>query len=226
MVRVLVVVEGQTERAVLQVLLAPYLGTRGISLNPRILGKPGHKGGARHFDAPSREITALVKQERESFVTTFFDYYAMPLSWPGVKESKGSPRRNIPQIVEHALHEAIKSKLGDSFNPARFIPYVQMYELEALLFSNPRTMAEVFEESKLEEVFREIVSECGGCEQIDDSPATAPSKRIEKHFASYHKGSGINAHAPIIVRRIGIASIRKSCPHFDAWVARLECLAS
>ncbi|HHB90288.1 MAG TPA: DUF4276 family protein [Anaerolineae bacterium] len=29
-------------------------------------------------------------------------------------------------------------------------------------------------------------------------------------------------HGPMIIKRIGLASIRERCPHFDAWVTMLE----
>lgn len=109
---------------------------------------------------------------------------------------------------------------SDSSN--RFLPYVQMHELEALLFSNPKIMAGVFERLDLASSFTEIVRQCGECEEIDDHPETAPSRRIVKLFPGYQKGSGLNAHAPIIAKRIGLDAIRKACPHFSSWLLRLE----
>ena len=62
--RVLTVVEGFTERAIVEQTLAPYLGARGLSLHAKVIGKPGHKGGVRSFEAVRKEILALLKQER------------------------------------------------------------------------------------------------------------------------------------------------------------------
>ena len=45
MKRVLVLVEGSTEQAIFTQVFAPDLGIKGVSLNPRIVGKVGHKGG-------------------------------------------------------------------------------------------------------------------------------------------------------------------------------------
>jgi hypothetical protein len=84
-------------------------------------------------------------------------------------------------------------------------------------------MAEVLGNPALEKAFQAIVEAVGGCELIDDCAETAPSKRIA-HHASYRKGSGMNAQAPIIVQRIGIDKVREKCPHFHEWVGRLETL--
>ena len=54
----------------------------------------------------------------------------------------------------------------------------------------------------------QFLDECGECEEINDHEATAPSKRIERVFPAYRKGSGIRAHAPIIVKRVGVDRLR------------------
>ncbi len=66
-----------------------------------------------------------------------------------------------------------------------------MYELEALLFSGPKEMAETFANPKLQGIFEQIIHNCGGCEEINDDPQNAPSKRIQSHYPSYKKGPGI-----------------------------------
>jgi len=220
--RVLTVVEGPTERTIVEQTFAPYLGARGVSLHAKVIGKPGHKGGIRSFDAVRREILALLKQERASHVSTFFDYYGLPENWPGVQQAKGKKAMDMAAIVEIAMRDQVSAKMYSGDNPSRFIPYVQMHEVEALLFSDTKVMASVFERPDLERAFAGIVQECGECEAINDHEATAPSKRIEKLFPAYRKGSGVRAHAPIIVRRIGMDPLRKACPHFNEWIKRLE----
>jgi hypothetical protein len=222
--RVLMLVEGPTERGIIQQALAPYLGARGIYLSPKIVGKPGHKGGVREFKAVAKELRALALQEQDSTVTMLFDYYALPISWPGVRQSKGCPVERIPDIVEPKIHQAVIEEIGNDFDPQRFVPYVQMHEIEAWLFAGPDKMAAVFEQPHLEDSFREIVEECGGCEKINDHPETAPSKRIQQLYDGYRKGDGQRAHAPVIVSKIGIDDIRCACPHFNEWLTRLESL--
>ncbi|SRR6266567_2244567 len=220
--RVLTVVEGFTERTIVEQTFGPYLGARGLSVHAKVIGKPGHKGGIRNFEAVRKEILALLRQERSSHVSTFFDYYGLPQNWPGVQQAKGRKAREIAAIVEAAMRGSVHSKLDASHDPSRFVPYVQMHEVEALLFSDPKVMANVFERPDLEPQFTRILNECGECEEINDHEATAPSKRIEKVFPAYRKGSGTMAHAPIIVKRIGVDRLRQACPHFNEWIAALE----
>ena len=220
--RVLAVVEGFTERTIVEQTFAPYVGARGLSLHAKVIGKPGHKGGIRSFEAVRKEILALLRQERNSHVSTFFDYYGLPENWPGVREAKGKKAREIAAIVETAMRSEVQRKMDASDDPSRFVPYVQMHEVEALLCSDPKVMANVFERPDLEAPLIQVLDECGECEEIDDHEATAPSKRIEKLFPTYRKGSGIRAHAPLIVRRIGVDRLRQACPHFNEWMTKLE----
>jgi hypothetical protein len=174
-----------------------------------------------------KEILALLKQERASHVSTFFDYYGLPDNWPGVHQAKGrKAAQEIAGIVEAAMRDQVAAKMESSDDSSRFVPYVQMHEVEALLFSDTKIMANVFERLDLEARFTQIVNECGECEEIDDHETTAPSKRIERLFPAYRKGSGVRAHAPIIVRRIGVDQLRQACPHFDVWITTLEALGS
>jgi hypothetical protein len=220
--RVLTVVEGFTERAIVEQTFAPYLALRGVSLHAKVVGNPGHKGGIRNFQSVCNEILALLNQERASYVSTFFDYYGLPNDWPGMRQSKGKRAQEIAKVVEDAMHNEVVLKMDSADDPRRFIPYVQMHESEVLLFSDANVMASVFERPDLESQFTPIVHECGECEEIDDQ--SAPSKRIERLFPAYRKGSGARAHAPIIVRRIGMDRLRQACPHFNLWLTALEAL--
>ena len=82
----------------------------------------------------------------------------------------------------------------------------------------------MFQQPELESRFAGIVLECGGCELINDNPASAPSKRIQRLFPGYRKGSSVNAHAYRIARHIGLERIRRQCPHFNEWIEKLEKL--
>ncbi len=128
----------------------------------------------------------------------------------------------IASYLELSIGAAVAESMGASFNPFRFIPYVQLYEVESLLFAGPAEMAAVFQHSELEARFYEIVKACGGCERINDGPQTAPSKRIMRLFPRYRKGSSVNAHAYRIAQRIGVDRIRIACPHFNDWMEKLE----
>jgi hypothetical protein len=221
--RVLVLVEGATERAIFQNVLAPDLGNKNISLCPRVIGQPGHKGGNR-FAVVRHEIRNLFHQEPGSFVTTFFDYYALGNDWPGITDIKGKNLKTAREILENSLADTIKGDMGDKFNSTRFIPYVQFHETESLLFADPSEMAVVFERPGLKTVFERIVEKYGGCENINRDYDSAPSRQIQKAFAGYKKGSSVNAHAYRIAQHIGVETIRKQCPNFNEWYGKLEKL--
>ncbi len=106
--RVLMLVEGQTERAIADQVFAPALAVKGVYLYPRIVGKPGHKGGNK-FSTVRRELKALIHQEPQSTVTTFFDYFRLFKDWPGLAEAKGKKPDEVPGIIEPAVAKAVAS---------------------------------------------------------------------------------------------------------------------
>jgi hypothetical protein len=97
---------------------------------------------------------------------------------------------------------------------------------------SPKDMSEGFLQPDLEGEFRKIVEACGGCEEINDRPQFAPSKRIEEIFPGYRKGRDRNKRedrrpqAAVIAARIGVRAIRVACLHFDQWVTALESISA
>ena len=226
--RVLLVVEGQTERAGFQqadVAMQFYLA--GFSVHPKVVGKPGHKGGVRAFEKVLSEIVALLKQEPQSKISTFFDFYALPLeTWPGYPQSTALPPAQAVAQIEAGMTAAVNAALPNLM-PGRFVPYIQLFEFEALLFSDPARMALAFGNPALEATFAAIVAQCGGCETINNNPETAPSKRIKEHFPGYVKGSSATAHAPIIMGQIAQTNwqqLLRSLPKTAVYVAQSTCL--
>ena len=110
--------------------------------------------------------------------------------------------------------------MGRNFNPDRFIPYVMMHEFEAMLFSDCQHSHTAIGRMDLTPNLQSIRDDFNTPEEIDDSPDTAPSKRIEALLPAYQKTTmGLQA-----AQSIGLESIRNQCPHFDAWLHRLETL--
>ena len=225
MLKVYVVVEGYTERAVIQQVFAPHLANQGILLFPRIIGKPGKKGGDCKFQRVLPEICNLILQENDTFVTTFFDYYALPTDWPNREESRQlSSFQQKAETIETGLKEAVLGEFK-KLDPIRFIPYIQMHELEALLFADCKVMGDILGCGEFS--FQKILDDHEGeCEAINDSKTTAPSKRIMEIVPFYKKGSSVNAHGWRILKQIGMQKIRKQCIRFNDWVHKLELLAA
>jgi hypothetical protein len=214
-------VEGLTEQTFVKQSLAPQLIPRSVYLTATMIGKPGRKGGIRSYETIRRDILGALRQDQQRYCTTMFDYYGLPSGWPGKVGAEGSPSV-LAESVERAMHEDICGEMGESFAPARFIPYIQMHEFEALLFSDPATLASVVQHPFLASSFQAIVNECGEPEAIDDRPDTAPSRRICRQTREYDKV----LHGTIAAQRIGVAEMRDRCPHFNRWVERLEELGN
>jgi len=128
MVRLHVLVEGQTEEMFVKEILSPHFNGLELYLTPWLAGK---HGGIGRYERERGDLLKRLKQDRSAF------YYAMPTSWPGREAAEGSP-----EAIEQAILADICAALGEGFDPARFIPYVQMHEFEALLFSAPKLLAD------------------------------------------------------------------------------------
>ena len=222
MVRANIVVEGQTEIAFVKELLVPPFSNLGIYLYPSLIGKPGHKGGILPYKHTKRDIIVLLKQHRDTICTTMFDFYGLPNDFPGLPIKENYQASQKAKIIEQAIKQDIMRTLDFSINPDRFIPYIQIHEFEALLFSDPHTLARSIYRSDLAAKFEKVRKSFHTPEDIDDNPNTAPSKRIKSICNDHIK----TIHGIIAAIEIGLPRIRSECPHFDQWLRRLENLKS
>jgi hypothetical protein len=225
MSRLLILVEGQTEQAFIREILAPFLSPHGIYASAVVLGEPGHKGGIRSFQVVQRDISSLLKQDTEGYVTTLFDRYGLPGDWPGLLESKqkGTLAQAL-DVLRAVMADRVVKLMGADFRPERFLPYVQFHEVEAFLFVHPDETARLLGDPRKAEHLQKAREDCGGCEDVNDNANTAPSKRIEALFPSYKKGKSVNAHLPRVCQSLGLQALRDACPLFNNWVAKLESL--
>lgn len=228
---VFAVVEGYSENAFLSRLLAPHLGERGVDFSVKIVGEGSSKGGMkfRTFEQTCAEVARLLHDRRKPYVTTFLDYYGLPTSpnkgWGFVESAKHQGSHGGAEEIEKQFASAVGVVVGRSDFAERFIPYLQLHELEALFYAEPVVLAETLGEPALASQFVKIVAECGECEAINDDPQTAPSKRLEKLFRGYIKGRSAAAHAPRLALKLNLEKVRAACPRFNAWVTKLESLA-
>ena len=230
------IVEGQTDNAVLTKLLGPHLGARGIDLHCPIVKLGGGRGGVKWLKCEDLcdQIQRFLKDRRQPYVTTFFDYYALPkgekAGWGFVERAQAEvPVRGLDataDAIEKELHRLAITGLDLPNLDKRLIAYVQLHELEALFFAEPEKMAAVFGNVLLAGRFAKAVAECGGCEKINDTPQKAPSKRIQEAFPGYIKGRSDFAHGPRIADKLALDTVRRACPRFSSWLAKLETLAS
>ena len=153
-----------------------------------------------------------------------FDYYGMPLDWPGRAMAPEKPHRERADLVEEEMRDRIAASLGSKLAASRFIPYIQMHEFEALFFSDPESLGDILSRNMrpqpIKRQLQRIADAVATPEEIDDNPATAPSKRILALAPDYQKVTDGN----IAARHIGLRTMRQKCRHFDQWLYRLETL--
>ena len=212
MSRVLVFVEGQTEETFVRDLLVPYFSRLGIYLTP-ILAQtsPGHKGGIVSYGKVKHQLTRLCRQDQGAYVTTMMDYYGLPNDFPGLDG-------RVPDAHEQVVR--LEQALQRDIDAPNFIPNLMLHEFEALLFSAPEKFAEWLDDQALLAPMAAIRGAFATPEHINNSPQTAPSKRILALVPHYKK----TVDGPLIAEDIGLDAIRAQCPHFNNWIERLLAL--
>lgn len=218
-VEIVALVEGKTEQIFIRNILGPYLAERQIYMTPIVVSKPGQKGGDIKFSRVKNDIELHLKQRSNTFLTLFVDYYGMKSDWPGHVEAKRHPTpAGKARIINHRTKDRVNSLFANQNSDKRFIPYVAMHEFEAMLFSDPRILAEQLRipQSRVDP----ILEECNEPENIDDSPQTAPSKRLE-HLSSRFKKTTTGI---AVLEATGLAKTRARCPIFNKWLTDIESL--
>lgn len=215
MTRVLVICEGPTEVEFVRRCLAPHFVEMSIWLEASVLqARSGqHRGG---FVTVERIVSHIqFTAPNFDFVTTLVDLY-------GFQNRDG---RDAGTLCRAILEDWRVAPLLEGAKP-KVIPYVQVHEFEALLFSDITAFMAVpdaFSDGQVIKNLQEIVNGFDTPEHINDGPLTAPSKRI---LSTLPKGTyGKVEHGALVAQRIGVPKMRAACPGFDRWVGQLEGLA-
>lgn len=213
MSRIYLLVEGQTEEAFVRELLTPHYARMGLYLTPIIVStSPGHKGGMVSYSKVKPQIQRLCRQDADARVSTLFDLYALPTDFPGRSDAAYPARGSGAQKAVY-----LEARLKQDINEPNFLPNLLVYEFEALLFTAPQKFAEWTDNSHVVTSLAAAVQDLAP-EDINDSPLTAPSKRVLAAMPEYQK----TFHGPLIACEIGLDAMRQACPHFHAWLNTLE----
>jgi hypothetical protein len=153
-----------------------------------------------------------------------FDYYGRGKGWLDRNAPQNQPVEVLGRRVERLLYTKVVESFDQGGAQVRFTPYVQVYELEALMFSAPDLLLSVFENDGKREEVLECLRGRRSCEEINDSEHTAPSKRLRSIFGSYRKGEGQRGQARRFAEQADLATVRAACPRFSEWVSMLERL--
>jgi hypothetical protein len=149
-----------------------------------------------------------------------FDFYGLGKGFPGTPLPP--ELSNIDKVIhlEREMKKDIISGLPHLRADVRFLPYLQLHEYEGLLFSDPGAFARGIYQLHLARQFQAVRGSFPTPEDIDDSPDSAPSKRILSICPSYNKMlDGTRAASAV-----GIENMRHECPHFRDWVESLAQL--
>jgi hypothetical protein len=230
MARLLVHVEGQTEEDFVNEVLLNHLVAQGYeSVGARIIGNARlrrKRGGIRPWPSVRRDILNHLRQDPGCIATTMVDYYGLPRggdgAWPGRAGASGPGVKDKASSVEKALLRDVAEVMGGDFDRTRFVPFVVIHEFEGLLFSDCAAFSRGIGRPDMESEFRQIRDRFETPEDINDSPVTAPSKRVEGLVPGYEKP----LFGTLAALEIGLERIRAECPHFANWLSRLESLVA
>lgn len=218
---VILVGEGQTEENFVKQVLAPDLAMRNVYVKPLLIRTSRTaKGGALNRQRVLRFLRNTLRERPDTYVTTLFDLHKIPTDFPGVNESSGDPDPIArARSIETAFGREVVEYAGCRSD--RFIPHIQPYEFEGLLFSDPSKFAEVESRwsaftAKLQSMRDSVPSP----EHINDDVQTHPSERLKVLNPRYRKVR----HGSLVTKAIGLDRIRKECLHFNQWLTSLEAL--
>jgi hypothetical protein len=220
-IRLHAVVEGQTEETFINQVLAPELGVRQIFVDAHCVTTGRRRlspdrGGITRYEQIRKDLEIWMRQEkgRDVRFTTMVDLYRLPADFPGYDDCKR-------KVDPHTRAECLEDRLQEDIPDDRFVPYIQLHEFEALLFSDVHKFEAAFpDRAAAIKKLKSIRDGFPSPEHIDDRPDQSPSKRILEVVPEYVKTvSGIS-----IVQHIGLPILRKECAHFGRWLDRLEQL--
>lgn len=224
MKRLYMTVEGQTESAFATNILAPHLASFDVFLSePRYTGLVSRRSGRiprgglkSTFVHTLSDMRNWMKEDRhdDARFTTMIDLYSIPSDFPGFEIA-------MSYHNGAARAESLCNSLANELRDQRFIPYIQVYEFEALVLVEPERIRTYCQVSEKE--IRRLANECrqfSSPEEIDGGTHSHPKFRIKKRVPEYRE----NLFGHRIIRDIGLHKVRQRCPSFGKWLATLEGL--
>ena len=132
--QVCILVEGQTEEAVVKTLLIDAAKARDIHLIPIIVrtsltpaGASRGGGSWNHYD---RQFNELLSQSHWDAIGLMVDYYGYP---------SGAPGFELPEAPGDQRQSQIVAALKEHYPDPRFHPLVVLHEIESLALSHRRS---------------------------------------------------------------------------------------
>ena len=220
---VIVIVEGQSEQSFLKSVLAPFLGAHGCYIRAQLIGTPEHKGGCVSFERFSKDAGNALKQRKDTYISSMFDFFRLDSNWPGMDDlnratqlGRKLDKTEISTILQEKTLESLENLFPQYAVRARVFPYFSMHEFEALLFSDIPKLSEGLggHSQNLQKV---LDSYCGDPELINTDPSKAPSKILGRLNPKYKKV----LQGTRIATSIGVPKMQYKCTCFNSWITRI-----
>lgn len=207
--RIVFIVEGDTEILLVDKVIMPHIYdlVYQIAYNCQTITtnrKQHKKGGVGSYGKFKNEIQNTLSQG-DVLVTTLIDFFKLPTDFPQFTDDSS----RIQQI-ETAIHQDFDS------NP-NLLPYIQRHEVEALMYSSMEGFELVMDEDEQLKKVQQIIDQYPNPEDINNSPATAPSKRLQKIYDYDKTGDG-----EMIFEMVGIEAMLEKCPRFANWINSIK----
>jgi hypothetical protein len=190
-------------------VLGPWLARQGVFAIPtiittkRVLSGPDFKGGDVRLSRFTKEMRLLLNDTDACIVTSFVDYYGFDT------ETALGERTPTPDEIEAAINASLNSQ--------RALPYLQVYEYEAIMFSDPSIAEQVLGRTGVMRMMQAALVQCGSAENINSTATGHPSARILAVHPQYNKiVDGVQ-----VASRLTIEVIRERCPRFSTWIDRI-----
>jgi hypothetical protein len=195
----------------------------GIHVEPRLIQTSKYsRGGALNRDRVLRFLRNTLRERSDTYVTTFFDLYALDAAFPGASAARHlqDPLARA-DTIEHAFAAEVTELAG--CRPDRFIPHIQPYEYESLLFADVTRIVDM--EPSWQRGLATLSAARAAFatpEHVNDGQATHPSARLATALTdpTYRKV----LHGSRATASIGLQAMRVECFHFHGWLSKIERL--
>jgi len=214
MKKITIICEGYSELAFCKDILEPHLKKFEIQLYYELTSQ-SKDGGITKWANIKNQIVKIYDEDNEMVISTFLDYYGInkSLKFPKWAEAEvTADKTQRMEVLEKAMYEDVEDKI-------KFIPYIQLHEYEALVFSNYDAFELLYDAQDANlAALKQICTTYPNPEDINNIKVTAPSNRLKENINRYNKiQSGIE-----LIKIIGLETLRNKYPMLNDWIISLE----